>query len=218
MNRKEEVEDEEGGMDAEGGEEKLEELGAEDEEILEDVNHNKGTGTGKGTPGGGSGSAHDEGEKDGESESTKRMKGAADKHAKDKRMGKDTPPPFKGMPKPGGKMVTQDAMNAAIKSATDAIKKNARAVREAERTVKPWTGDLAMAFDTAEDVYRAALKMVGVEGADKLHPDALLPVLKAQPVPGSRRHESASTDIAMDEASVDDYADAFPDATRIGLM
>ena len=115
-------------------------------------------------------------------------------------------------------MVTQDAMNAAIKSATDAIKKNARAVREAERTVKPWTGDLAMAFDTAEDVYRAALKMVGVEGADKLHPDALLPVLKAQPVPGSRRHESASTDIAMDEASVDDYADAFPDATRIGLM
>jgi len=221
MNKKEEMEDEEGGMDAEGGEEKLEELGAEDEELLEDVNHNKGTGTGKGTPGGGSGSAQDsEGEKGegGESESTKRMKGAADKHAKDKRMGKDTPPPFKGMPKVGGKMVTQDAMNAAIKSATDAIKKNARAVREAERTVKPWTGDLAMAFDTAEDVYRAALKMVGVEGADKLHPDALLPILKAQPVPGSRRHESAQSDIAMDEASVDDYADAFPDATRIGLM
>jgi hypothetical protein len=208
---KEEDEEKETGMDAEGGEEKLEELGAADN-LEEDANSSRGTGTGEGSPGGGSGGAKDSEQKLPEMNDG----GTGTKGATDKKGAKDTPPPFKGMPKVGGKMVTQDAMNAAIKAATDAITKKQRDIRDAEREVRPWVGDLAMAFDSADEVYKAALKIVGVENLDKIHPSAFPTLLKMHPRPGEKKSEVPQH--AMDAASSEDFASRYPDAARIGLM
>ena len=59
-----------------------------------------------------------------------------------------------------------------------------------------------MAFDSAADVYRHALVMKKVDGADKLHADALLPILKSLPKNGARPPENNGSTIAMDQSSV----------------
>jgi len=196
--------------------------GAHDE-LEEDPNKDKGTGTGSGSPGGSKegaaeGQTHDEeneeAEDEEESESSKRMK-ATDKKAM------DNPPPFKGMPKPGGKMVTQDAMNAAIKAATEAATKNAlsrqREIRDAERAVRPWVGDIAIACDSAAAVYKTALKMLNVQNLDSIDPSAYRTILELHPMAGTRQ-KAQQSEIAMDEASSTSYADRFPDAMRIGVL
>lgn len=218
--------------DVKGGEEKLKELGAADD-LEEDPNCGKGTGTGEGSAGGGEGSANDEENEEAEDESETDMK-----HTK-KAM--DNPPPFKGMPEPGGKMVgdkkpkmvSMDAMNAAIKAVTqaqdakikDAVNKvllAQREVRDAERAVRPWVGELAMAHDSAEAVYGAALKMIGVQDVEKIHPSAYRTILEMQPVPGSRQAQAQqrtqSPVMASDEAQSDSFAKRFPNAARIGLQ
>jgi hypothetical protein len=105
-------------------------------------------------------------------------------------------------------MVSKPAMDAALKVHGDTI---AKAVRETERgirvalaTVKPWVGELpaTLAFDSAEGVHRQALTMLGVSGADKLHADALLPILQAQPKPGSQRAERTESTLAMDSSAI----------------
>ncbi len=226
---------EKGAEDAEGGEEKLKELGAADE-LEEDANSDKGTGTGKGTPGGGSGSAEDSLEEDANSDKgTGTGKGSPgggsgsaedeemdekEKAAKDKRIGKDNPPPFKGMPKPGGTMVTQDSVNAAIKAATDTERKNQRAIREAERVVRPLVGEMSIAFDSADEVYKNALTMLGVKDADKIHPSAYPQLLDM--CRQTRQHNSSASpiaaDMAMDEGDDSSYQEMFPEADHIGTV
>jgi hypothetical protein len=111
----------------------------------------------------------------------------------------DDPPPFEGMPKVGkgpgdrrahdnkrgpaamDKKVRKSAMDAAIAQ----VRKDTRAetialingINEAKEKVRPYVGVMAGAFDSAEGVYRQALAMRGVPEADKLHADALLPIL-----------------------------------------
>jgi hypothetical protein len=50
------------------------------------------------------------------------------------------------------------------------------------------------------DVYRTALKALGMDAkkVDKMHPDALLPVLEAQPRPGARRPNQGGPRMAAD--------------------
>lgn len=225
----------EGAEDAEGGEEKLKELGAADA-LEEDPNSDKGTGTGKGTAGGGAGSAEDSLEEDPNSDKgTGTGKGTAgsgpgsaedeemdekEKAAKDKRIGKDDPPPFKGMPKPGGTMVTQDSMTAAIKAATDSERKNQRAIREAERVVRPLVGEMSIAFDSADEVYKNALTMLGVKDAGKIHPSAYPQLLDM--CRQTRQHSSSASpiaaDMAMDEGDDNSYQEMFPEADHIGVV
>jgi hypothetical protein len=101
--------------------------------------------------------------------------------------------------------VTKTAMDAALSAATEAT---ARRVREAERgirvalaEVEPWVGRLAptLALDSAEGVYRHAAKALGVKNADKLHADALFPIIQAQPKPGEQKQ--ASREMARDSSS-----------------
>jgi hypothetical protein len=105
-------------------------------------------------------------------------------------------------------MVDKPAMDAALKVHGEAITKQVReterGIRVALSDVKPWVGDLpaSMAFDSAADVHRAALKMLGVDGAKDLHADALLPILRAQPKPGARPVERETSTIAMDASAV----------------
>ena len=115
-------------------------------------------------------------------------------------------------------LVTRPAMDEAIKVAVANAEKRAaekaNALRAAERAVEPYVGKLALdaALD-ADGVYRKALTMLGVEGADTVHPSALTLLLKAQPLPGSAPRREPR--LAQDAASVKATLDRFPNAGRL---
>ena len=114
-------------------------------------------------------------------------------------------------------VVTKAAMDAALaKTRTDAAADamaNARSIRDAERFVSPWVGDLAIAMDSAEAVHRAALDVLKVKHDGK-HPDALATMIEAQPKPGER---NKPTRLAQDAAVPGVKYDAvtFPNSGRL---
>lgn len=111
-------------------------------------------------------------------------------------------------------MVTKTEMQGAMDAAIKNVKAEAKAIREAERAVKPWVGDLEVAFDSAAGVYQHALKMLGVD-ASKVTDAAALPLLlKAQPLPSVKKEPV----VAMDAASVDSFSKMFPGAARISVQ
>jgi hypothetical protein len=113
---------------------------------------------------------------------------------------------------PKMKPVTQEAMDSAIQEATRTARANERAIHEAERVVRPFVGDLNLAFDSAEDVYAAALKGLGVP-IKGVHPSAYKTILEMQPRGGTRQAR-----IAQDAAGAKSFSDMFPNAARIGQM
>lgn len=108
--------------------------------------------------------------------------------------------------------VSKPAMDAAIASAEARVIKTHRDIRDAERAVRPYVGDLAIACDSAESVYRHALKMLGVKGAETIHASALPAMLEMQPLPGARK--TAPT-LSMDAAAAKGFSDRFPETHRI---
>lgn len=110
------------------------------------------------------------------------------------------------------KPVTKAAMDAAIAAAVQKTIENAHAVREAERAVKPWIGELAMAQDSAEAVYKLALNSLGVRIKD-VHPSAYRAILEAQPKPSG-----AKPRMAVDAARAKTFAEANPDVVRIKIL
>ena len=60
--------------------------------------------------------------------------------------------------------IMRKAMDHAIKMAQDAAIHNQKAIRSAERFVRPWVGEIAMDAAHPADVYRSALKAMGVKG------------------------------------------------------
>jgi uncharacterized protein len=140
--------------------------------------------------------------------------------AKDRRGARDEPPEFKGKPKVGGGM-SEDAVNRAIRVATDSavrrVRQDAAAVREAERFVRPWVGDLDMAHDSAEAVYRTTLMALGVEDLDDVHPSAYKSILKQIPVPGTRQQPSSES-FAQDSVPSTDLTKRIPGLAKIQLM
>jgi hypothetical protein len=99
----------------------------------------------------------------------------------------------------------------AVSDAEQRIRHEAHATREAERIVRPWVGELAIAQDSARDVFRVALETLGVDTKGK-HPDALKDILLAQPKPGDRK---ASPFVAQDAAASASFASRYPEASRI---
>lgn len=129
-------------------------------------------------------------------------------------------PEFFGKPKGNqgeGKMDNEHANDAAlqsaVKAATDAAVKVQKEIREAERAVRPYVGELSMAFDSAEEVYRAALKTMGVN-VDNVHASALPVILEMQPKPGAKKEKPS---VAMDSAGVDDFFAMYPGAANIQI-
>lgn len=125
---------------------------------------------------------------------------------------------------PGGKpedeKVSKSAMDAAI--ATERAR-SAKALREveaktierlrsiasAEEDVHPYVGKLAVAMDSAEDVYKTALETMGVDVAG-IHPSAYRAVLMAHPKPGATQKR-----VANDASMTSSITDAFPNAARL---
>ena len=133
---------------------------------------------------------------------------------------KDEPPPFKGRPRPGGAMdgmVTKTAMDAALRKVAEdtrtAVLRTQREISDALRTVRPWVGDITVACDSADDVYRHALRALRVPKIDQIHPSAFPHILAAQPLPGTRARETRPG--AADAASHSSFAERFPDAARV---
>lgn len=79
-------------------------------------------------------------------------------------------------------LVDKGAMDAAIRAAVTAERAKANAMRQAEDEIRPYVGKLAVACDSAEDVYRGALSMLGVDVKD-VHPSAYRTILSMQPKP-----------------------------------
>jgi 8-oxo-dGTP pyrophosphatase MutT (NUDIX family) len=117
-------------------------------------------------------------------------------------------------------MVDKPAMDAAIAKAvadtTAQVTQNQREIRDAERKVRPYVGELAIACDSAEAVYRAALTALGLgEKIKTVHASALPTILEMQPLP-DRRPKAPS--VAMDSAGAKSFAERFPEANRIKLV
>lgn len=114
--------------------------------------------------------------------------------------------------------VDKKAMDAAIKKATklatDSALKTAQQIREAERAVRPYIGELTLAFDSADDIYKMALDHfeIDVEGVP---PAAFPAMLKMVPVPGTKKPPVAKHALDAKSAAAGDYAKMFPAAARI---
>lgn len=142
----------------------------------------------------------------------------------------DDPPPFEGMPKKGGaqdedpkkdeeKPVDAKAMDAAIKSASDETRKQVireqNAIREAERAVRPYVGELQIACDSADKVYEHALKALGVK-IDGVHPSAYPTILGMQRKVGEKEPRKA---LALDaKIDTEGFEARHSNASRISVI
>lgn len=133
-------------------------------------------------------------------EEEKKEKKADDKKAKD-------------MKASDKKAMDEVEVKKAMDEAIAGERARQRDVREAERFVRPWIGDLKIAFDSADEVYKAALEARGKSVKD-IHPSAYRAILEMLPKPGSEK--LSQTRVAMDSVSAKGYAERFPDAARIG--
>lgn len=114
-------------------------------------------------------------------------------------------------------MIKKPAMDAAIaaavKAAEDRSAKRQVEIRDAERAVRPYVGDLAMAHDSAEAVYATALTSLGIP-VEGIHPSALPAILAAQPLPGAKT--AVVNRVAMDSAATKSFHERFPGTAAIG--
>jgi hypothetical protein len=90
-------------------------------------------------------------------------------------------------------------MDAALKTHGDNIRRQLNETAQAYAEVEPFVGKLALGMDSAADVYRTALKGLGMDAkaVDAMHQDALKPVLLAQRKPTDT---SKAAELAMDGA------------------
>jgi uncharacterized protein len=114
--------------------------------------------------------------------------------------------------------VTKVAMDAAIQKAVgEAIAKttdrlNARDL--AKTFVRPWVGDIAVAMDSASEVFKFALEQMGEDVKD-IHPSAYKALLSKIPKPGEQERQPRVPHHAMDADGNKDYLARFPNANRL---
>jgi hypothetical protein len=120
-------------------------------------------------------------------------------------------------------MVTKGAMDAAIAVAATRARDEAvtatvarmRGIQEAERIVRPYIGDVVVAMDSAEEVYKLALDMSGVE-TKNVPPGAFKAMVGMLQLPGAAGgHKTPQA--AMDAASEIQarFFKEFPGAVRL---
>lgn len=131
----------------------------------------------------------------------------ADAMAKDK----DSVATENGPDGKGDKFVSKGAMDAALRANTEATIKRMNGVTAALAKVKPIVGELDMAFDSAEGVYRHAFKMQDRDVSKIKELPALEALWDAIPVPGARKQREP---IAQDSAD-DGFAKMFPNAAKV---
>lgn len=110
--------------------------------------------------------------------------------------------------------VSKKDVEKAMDEAMNGERQRQRDVREAERVVRAWVGDLAIAYDSAEDVYKAALEARG-KNVKGIHPSAYRSILEMLPKPGTENRNTGR--LAMDAAGTKSFGDMFPGAMDIRL-
>jgi hypothetical protein len=117
-------------------------------------------------------------------------------------------------------MVTKDELTTSIAAAVKAQRENDRATFQALDKVRPYVGELkGMTFDSAEQVFRHALKTMKVPKIDGVHASALETILDLQPKPGARpAQELANDSIATEAAAIDDYNKRFGGAHIVTVV
>jgi len=124
----------------------------------------------------------DEGKEDEEAKDRKRArdKRAKDRamRAKDRKRAKDSDPDHRKdfepiLGKGGEDSVTKDELPAILKAHEDKIRNQMRQAAEAREKVRPIVGVVPIAMDSAEDIYRFALKHSGVKAERVKDLDAL---------------------------------------------
>lgn len=113
-------------------------------------------------------------------------------------------------------MVSKSAMDAAIakasKIAEDRAIQRLRDIAVAHEDVAPHVGKLAGAFDSAEEVYRAALTGMGMDVSTIKETAALRMLVTSKAIPSVANVASAK--VAMDAKGVSAFYERFPEAAR----
>ena len=117
-------------------------------------------------------------------------------------------------PDRGEDSVTKDEMSAAVRAAVQAERERNKAAIQARELVKPLVGQVSIGMDSAEEIYRFALKQTGHK-VDGVHASAL-PVIVEMAVNSKRTSAANPGAIAMDasSASLIDLDSLFPVATH----
>lgn len=106
--------------------------------------------------------------------------------------------------------ITQDALNTAIADAQTKTVARMNAIREAEKAVHPFIGEIKVAMDSADDIYRLAFKHLKVDVAT-VDPSAFPALLAAQTNPNA----PAPRRLALDKAPANDFKERFPTAGKL---
>jgi hypothetical protein len=130
---------------------------------------------------------------------------AEDKHADDRHADDRARDSKRAKDKKGAmdkRSITQDEVNKAIEAAVAGERKRSKLAQDARAFVRPFVGEVV--GDSAEAVLRAGAKALNIDDAEKLHVDALRPLISVfgkQRIEGTRsRYEP---DLAMDAADGD---------------
>ena len=114
------------------------------------------------------------------------------------------------------------AMDAAVQAASKAtetrIVARMNAARDAETFVRPWVGQLAIAYDSAEEIERATAIVLKIPGADKVHHSALRSLISLMPKPGERQRDLAHDARPRGDSDATGFSKRFPDAQRIRVL
>lgn len=114
--------------------------------------------------------------------------------------------------------ITRAAMDAAISVAVTKAEREMvarqRAIREAERAVAPFVGEVTVAMDSAEEVYRLALDSAKVD-LKGVPPAAYAAMVKMLPRPGSPKPHFGPAAVAMDQAAESDFEKKFGKISHI---
>ena len=78
--------------------------------------------------------------------------------------------------------------------------------------MRPWVGDIAVAMDSAREVYKFALEQMGEDVAD-IHPSAYKALLAKIPKPNEQ--QAPRQIIAMDNDANKQFLERFPNANRL---
>jgi hypothetical protein len=141
----------------------------------------------------------------------KKEKEAADKKAKDSEAAlaeKNTK---------GEDSVSKHAMDAALAANSKQIRETERGIRVALQTVRPYVGELSetLAFDSADDVMRHALGMLGVPRAKEIKDSAALQTILSMHPKAGAKPVQRDTELGMDSAETGGFAERHPEASRI---
>ena len=97
--------------------------------------------------------------------------------------------------------MSKDEMNAAVAAAVEADRKRQRDAVEAREIVRPLVGQVSIAMDSAEEIYKFALKQAGVK-TDDVKELAALKGMTELAVRGAKP-KGGSPSVALDAAARD---------------